>query len=181
MSTIYKKENIIFGALLILLSILLFLPFFVSAQETFVPLTNGGIPGVQAGSSFGDFLNTTFKLGLAVAATLAVVMITIGGLQYMTTDSIYNKTEGREKIQDAIIGLLIALLIWLILFTINPNLLKFDINIKGVKSGQNKFENSQTNQKSNKGGGTLNTSPFNTKASNDTKPGDVVDPGAPGA
>lgn len=112
-----------------LLSILLFIPIFTFAQETaFIPLTE--IPGVTDTGSFNTFLNGAFKLGLAIAVTLAVVMITIGGFQYMASESIFAKGAGRERIQNALIGLLIALLIWLILFTINPRLLEFDINVK---------------------------------------------------
>ncbi len=160
MSITYKKEDILLKRLLFLslvlsMTLLLFLPIFVYAKETFIPLTNGGIPGIQSGTSFNDFLNATFKLGLAVAATLAVVMITIGGLQYMTTDSIFDKSEGKEKIQNAVVGLLIALLIWLILFTINPNLLKFDINISGDRQNQSTSKSTQTEQGNNKKGKTL--------------------------
>lgn len=114
---------------------LLLVPVIASAQG-FVSLSN--IPGVtQTGISFNDFLNGAFKFGLAIAATLAVVMITIGGVEYMGRDSYASKEAGRERITNAIIGLIIALLIWVILFTINPNLLNFNININkaGTSSG----------------------------------------------
>jgi hypothetical protein len=47
----------------------------------------------------------------------------------MTTESISGKSGAKERIKNAIIGLLIALLIWIILNTINPNLLKFNFNL----------------------------------------------------
>lgn len=128
--------------LLIFLIMLLSAPLLTFATshliEAYVPLV--GIPGVTDARDFKGFLEGAFKIGLAIAATLAVVMITIGGFQYMTTDSVYNKTEGKDKIQNAIVGLLIALLIWLILFTINPNLLKFDIKMGGIDIDQSAFE-----------------------------------------
>lgn len=137
-------------AYLVGIGALLLIPAFVLAQEPYVSLTP--IPGVTSSMSFGDFLNAMFKIGLAVAATLAVVMITIGGLEYMTTDSISGKSEGKERITNAVIGLLIALLIWVILYTINPNLIKFDISIPSSQgtSSQNPAQNT-----SNKGGGGL--------------------------
>ena len=111
---------------------ILAVPALASAQG-FVSLSN--IPGVtQTGIGFSDFLNGAFKFGLAIAATLAVVMITIGGVEYMGRDSYASKEAGKERITNAIIGLIIALLIWVILFTINPNLLNFNININ--KAGQ---------------------------------------------
>ena len=140
--------------ILLTVSILfLFSPFVIFAQDgAFVPLTNGGVPGISAGSSFSDFLNAAFKIGLAVAATLAVVMIVIGGFEYMGRESIFAKTEGRERIQNAVIGLLIALLIWLILYTINPNLLNFNINIAGTKTDQSAAPPPRTQTTETKGG-----------------------------
>lgn len=133
-----KTNHLLKSTVLSFVVLLLSLPMLVSAADTFVPLT--GIPGVTNQKDFGDFLNGAFKVGLAIAATLAVVMITIGGLEYMTTDSVNNKTEGKSKIQNAIIGLLIALLIWLILFTINPNLLNLDLQIDGESRVPSDYE-----------------------------------------
>lgn len=104
----------------------LLIPQLLFAQGGFAPLSN--IPGVTDQTNIGDFFNAAFRLGLVVAATLAVVMITLGGIEYMTTDSISKKSGGREKIQNAVIGLLIALLTWIILDTINPNLRSFNFN-----------------------------------------------------
>ena len=161
MTTLYKKRNLALKMspvlfLCLFFGLLLLLPLFVFAQETFVPLTKGGIPGIESGTGFSGFLNAAFNLGLAVAATLAVVMITIGGLQYMTTDSIYGKGEGRDRIQNAVIGLILALLIWLILYTINPNLLKFDVNLGDTNSRPTDYEY-EAYRESLQGGGTLKT------------------------
>src|SRR5690606_22709225 len=62
------------------------------------------------------------------AGILAVIMITLGGIQYMTTDAISGKTEGKAVITRALLGLMLALASWLILYTINPNILNFSLN-----------------------------------------------------
>ncbi len=125
---------------IVFLLTLLFLPLITFAQETFVPLTQGGVPGVETGTSFSDFLNSSFNFGLALAALLAVIMITIGGFEYMGSESVFKKGEGRERIKNAVIGLILALLIYLILFTINPNLLKFDVTFQKVKLDKGSLE-----------------------------------------
>lgn len=177
----HRKRNTTLRILLLLALILfLLLPLFVFAQETFVPLTEGGIPGIEKGTGFSGFLNAAFKLGLAVAATLAVVMITIGGFQYMGSESVFEKSAGRERIQNAIIGLLIALLIWLILFTINPNLLSFDLKVGGTRSTPTDYK-SEAYKDSQQGGKTLAPSGFEATPEPGQKPQDVVDPGALGA
>ncbi|MBI2618029.1 hypothetical protein HYW58_01095 [Candidatus Kaiserbacteria bacterium] len=145
----YSKKSV--TLLLIFAGMLLFMPIILFAQqETFVPLSP--IPGVTSGTSFSGFLNAAFKIGLAAVAVFAVVWITYGGLEYMTTDSIMGKTSGKERIQNAIIGLLIALLIWVILYTINPNLLNFDIRVPAPSNSQSTQPRSQMDTTSRKGG-----------------------------
>lgn len=72
---------------------------------------------------FGNYLNIIIKLVLGIAGVLAMVMIVMGGIQYMTSDLISSKEAGKETIQHAILGLLLALGAFLILNTINPKLL----------------------------------------------------------
>ncbi|MEK7185324.1 MAG: pilin, partial [Patescibacteria group bacterium] len=74
-------------------------------------------------SDFSTYVMAMFRFLIGAAAVLAVIMIIIGGLEYMTTDVISNKSAGKEKINQAIIGLLLAIGSWLILNTIDPNIL----------------------------------------------------------
>lgn len=83
--------------------------------------------GEQSSGDLGKFLNQAFQFGLAIAAALAVVMIVWGGVEIMLSESVFTKSEGKKRIQDAIWGLLLALVSWLILWTINPDLLIFKI------------------------------------------------------
>ena len=76
-------------------------------------------------ANLGDFLSKIFNFGIAIAVALSVVVISIGGIQYMTTDSWNKKEEGKERIRNALMGLGLALISWLILFTINPCLVTF--------------------------------------------------------
>ncbi|MAF59649.1 hypothetical protein CL631_02250, partial [bacterium] len=84
------------------------------------------IPGAEVGSGLGPLFNQLFEIGLTIAAVLAVIMIAVGGFQYMTTDAVGKKSEGRERIQNAILGLILALMIFIILKTINPQLLNLN-------------------------------------------------------
>jgi len=80
-------------------------------------------------NNLGAYLNIMIKIFIGICAVLSVVMIVIGGLEYMTSELISSKEAGKEKIRDALLGLLIALGAYALLFTINPNLLNSDINI----------------------------------------------------
>jgi len=86
--------------------------------------TGGKVTSIST-TNLGDFLNKVFSFGIAIAVALTVVMITLGGIQYMTTDSWSKKDEGKQKVKDAFTGLALALISWLILYTINPCLVSF--------------------------------------------------------
>ena len=75
------------------------------------------------------YIEGIFTLIIAIAGGLAVVKIIFGGIKYMSTDAFGGKSEAKTTIQNAIWGLLLAISAWLILFTINPKLVEFDLNI----------------------------------------------------
>jgi len=73
-------------------------------------------------TDIGVYFNWIFKLAIGLCAALAVIMIIIASVQYMGDESIFGKTEAKDKILKAILGLLIAVGSWVLLNTINPAL-----------------------------------------------------------
>lgn len=114
------------------------------------PGTNTDKPGVTPGvytllapignlttapDNMGDYFNTIFTLAIGLCGVLAVIMIVIGGVQYMGDESIFGKTEAKSRITSAVLGLLIALGSYALLNTINPDLLgKGGIKINSVSA-----------------------------------------------
>lgn len=88
---------------------------------------------VEDESALGNYINIIITLTIGISAVLAVVMIVMGGIQYMGNELISSKEEGSQRIWNAILGLLIALGAYALLNTINPDLLKSDINIPDAK------------------------------------------------
>lgn len=86
--------------------------------EKFNPTENNNI---------GAYLNVMIRIFIGICAVLAVIMIVIGGLEYMTSELVSNKEHGKERISGAIFGLILALGAWTILNQINPNLLNTDL------------------------------------------------------
>ncbi len=82
-----------------------------------------------ATGDFSGYLNTVFNIGIIVAIMLSVIMLVIGGVEYMGSDSVFNKESAKSKFQNAIWGLVLALGIYLFLFTINPDLIKLKLTI----------------------------------------------------
>ena len=96
----------------------------------FVPLAcykGSALDTVYTSNSLPIFFNALFKFSLSIGAILAVVMIVWGGYLYMFKDSFAAKTNAKEKITNAVIGLLLLLGIYLILYQINPDILKLEI------------------------------------------------------
>ena len=81
----------------------------------------------NSGDQLSVFLRKAFQFGLAIAAALAVVMVIWGGVEIMLSESVLKKSDGKQRISDAIWGLLLALVSWLILYIINPDILLFKI------------------------------------------------------
>lgn len=145
-----KKKKII---LILIMGIILtgsFFTFQVSAQATDpleytvlapLPCIDGsGIPGTKDynpnctqtsnKTTLEKYLPGVFKLAIGLAAVWAVLMIVLGGIQYISTDAIFKKEEGRKRIENAIYGLVLVIAAALILKTINPNLLEINLNIE---------------------------------------------------
>ncbi len=88
-----------------------------------IPLPIGPNGSNETPTELSKYLPAMFQFFIGIAGVLAVVMIVIGGIQYMSTDAVYGKSAGKEKIAQALGGLLLAIVAWLILYSINPNLL----------------------------------------------------------
>ena len=83
-------------------------------------------------TSFSDYLNNMFKLGIALCTALAVLMIIVGGIQYVSSDAWSKKSDGKERIFAALFGLLIAFGSWALLNTIDPMLLSTELTLQKV-------------------------------------------------
>jgi cell wall-associated NlpC family hydrolase len=91
-----------------------------------LPDTKGGqltTLDVSGTNSLGMYLNLMMNIFIGICAVLAVIMILMGGIEYMSSELISSKEAGKERIRNALLGLLLALGAWTLLNTINPNLL----------------------------------------------------------
>ena len=79
-------------------------------------------------NNLSAYLNLMIKIIIGIAAVLSVIKIVAGGIKYMTTELVSYKEAAKETITQAVLGLLIALIAYALLFTINPDLLKTDFN-----------------------------------------------------
>jgi hypothetical protein len=85
--------------------------------------------GTNCTTDFQTYLPGLFNLSIGIAAVLAFVMITFGGVTYMVSDSLSGKEDGKKFVNDALAGLVLVIGAWVILNTINPKILQFNLNI----------------------------------------------------
>lgn len=95
---------------------------------TYTPLEPLPVPGgAQAGTDFGAFLSAMFRMLITFGGLFAVVMITVAGIGYMLSESAVDIDKAKGRAKAALWGLLLLMGSWLILNTINPDLLKFNL------------------------------------------------------
>ena len=151
MITQLKIKNIQQKACLVGIFVLITASLFFVAHQAFAvdnswynllePLA-GEIDGVKASpEGLESYLTFLFKFALGVAAVLAVLMLVIAGVERMSPTS-GAQEHSKQRIWAALSGLLLALVSYLILQTINPDLagnLKLTIPEISVTATKNKL------------------------------------------
>mgnify|MGYP000353690338 CR=1 FL=1 len=90
----------------------------------------------QSGSaqSLQETLNFAFKILFSIGGLIAVLTLIIGGVAYMMSDVVSTKSLAKKRIEGALWGLGLLAISWLILYTINPDLLKFNFDSNRFRS-----------------------------------------------
>jgi len=85
-------------------------------------------------NTLGLYIKAIYEYLLYVAGVLAVIVIMIGGFQWITAGGNQSKIgEAKERVTSAIIGLFLALGSYLLLYTINPDLVKIvDLSMPSI-------------------------------------------------
>jgi len=86
-------------------------------------------------NTLGLYIKVIYEYLLYVAGVLAVIVIMVGGFQWITAGGNQSKIgEAKERVMGAIIGLFLALGSYLLLYTINPDLVKIaDLNMPSIE------------------------------------------------
>jgi len=106
------------------------------------------MPGVGAkGSSpsMSDYINGIYNFAVAAVVFSALLMITIGGFMYMVSAG--NQAQAgtaKRIIIDALLGLVVVFTIYLILHTINPDLVSISMNFENMRVDINNTVNRST-------------------------------------
>lgn len=122
-----KTKNIIKFLRLVFLSVIaLSAQGFALASYT----QREAIPGAPRRNNFIEYLGDLYGFGIAIAAILAIFMIALGSFIYIVSSAGNSAKMGNAKdmIFNALYGLIIVLIAYLILFVVNPDLVRGTIN-----------------------------------------------------
>jgi hypothetical protein len=97
---------------------------------SYIPLVS--VPGLfTAGTATNpvEIIKGIYGLAIGIGSVIATVMIIYAGFEYMYVESMGQKSAAKERIQNAFWGLLVILGSYILLRTINPSLVEFNITL----------------------------------------------------
>lgn len=84
-----------------------------------------GLENIISGTDVGDLVPGIYRFGLGLVGISALVALIVGGVMYMTAGGSQDQTKrARVWLGNAVFGLVLALLSYVILNTINPDLVR---------------------------------------------------------
>ncbi|MES2203119.1 MAG: S8 family serine peptidase [Patescibacteria group bacterium] len=86
-----------------------------------------------------DYLRTVYPLVVTIGSLIAVVILTIGGVRYMLSEGFTDVDKAKRSMRNALWGLLVLVGSYLLIYTLNPDLLKFNFALRNVSTGANSF------------------------------------------
>ena len=83
---------------------------------------------LNVSTGVGDYLKGMIKLVMGLIMVFAVFMVIVGGIEYMSSVQVGEKEGAKTRIIGALGGVVLALSSYLILNTINPNLVNITVS-----------------------------------------------------
>ncbi len=101
--------------------------FCTNGTCTYTPLEPlPGQPAAGQGAlTFAQYISNIFTISIVIGSMIAVAVLVVSGITYMMSEALPSKDWGKRKIKQALWALLVLLGSYLILSTINPNLVQF--------------------------------------------------------
>ncbi len=95
------------------------------------PIFGSSVVGdcVDVTNSVDNTVTYGFQVFLGIVTLIAVVQVSVSGIQWMMKDTAASKSDAKKKLTNSLIGLILAMSSWLILNTVNPRVLNLRFNI----------------------------------------------------
>ncbi len=132
--TIFQKKLLVHTSTLGFFIVVLFLLITTHtfAAVDYKPIV--GLPGLEnldKTTSIATYINAVYLLIIGLGALLGVMRIAWAGVKYSLSDIVTNKESAKHDIQGVLLGLAILLIPFIVLNTINPDLVNLNV-LKGA-------------------------------------------------
>lgn len=108
-------------------------PFCSNGRCTYTPLEPlSGFSAVRTENPLSSYLSTMFRVVFSLGGMFAVVMLVVAGVGYMVSESGIKTSRAKERATAALLGMALLASSWLILYVINPELLRFNLTGLGI-------------------------------------------------
>lgn len=100
----------------------------LGATTEYVPLI--GLPGLNtpaATRTLVDYINAIYYLTIVIGSLVGVMRLAFAGVKYSVSDVVTDKHAAMHDIQGVLLGLAILLIPFIVLKTINPDLIRLDV------------------------------------------------------
>jgi len=87
------------------------------------PITGPDGTVLNGSTNFSGYLQAIYRIGIGLCFVLGVIMFTWAGIEYIVSESMNTKGDAKNRMTNALIGLAIALVSYILLNTINPDIL----------------------------------------------------------
>ena len=102
------------------------------------------LPGQRNTTDLPTYLLALYNFGLGAVGIAALLMAIVGGYFYVTSAGNTSRvSKGKELITDAILGIVVAFCAWLLLYIINPDLVR--VNLESLSTLQIKETQKNSN------------------------------------
>lgn len=136
-----KKLKRVLLVFIVVLSIAIYAPLISKAQVQ-LEIKLPDIPGQAPGAGLAQYIRYLFIFGLGLITILALTQMIIGGITYILAAGNATKVEdAKDMIFQALFGVGILLISYLLLRTINPDL----VNLTNPNLTPNQFQGSNIN------------------------------------
>ncbi|TSD02065.1 MAG: Uncharacterized protein Athens071425_163 [Parcubacteria group bacterium Athens0714_25] len=123
-----SKKIVIFH---LISAVLLFGFFGTVFAQSYIPMEK--LPGSPGAATFKDYVLAIYNFAIWAVGIAALLMISIGGFMYFTAAGNTSKTtKAKEIISDALIGVVVTMVAWLVLYVINPDLVNINLSRLGT-------------------------------------------------
>lgn len=97
--------------------------------------------GVVNSNFIGTYVTGVYQFLIGFAMTVAIVMVMIGGVQYVVGGTTGELGKAKERITNAVTGFVLLMFVYVILFVVNPNLTSFpNIQLTSVPPAPEEWE-----------------------------------------